>query len=251
MKKIKIPLIAFLLFQLLFGWGKTGHRIVGEIANQHLSHSAKKNITELLGHSDLSRISNWSDEIKSDPNWKHAWNWHFMTIPDGETFESGEHEGIAFEKTNDFISTLKDNHSSQSDKEIALKFLVHIVGDLHQPLHVGNGNDRGGNDVKVKWFSESTNLHRIWDSHLIDHQQLSYTEYADYLMLGVSKNQINKAMTPNLIDFILESATLRNQTYVIGDGDLKWEYFYQNKELLESRLRNGGLRLAAILNSIY
>jgi hypothetical protein len=251
MKNIKLTIIILLFFQLLFGWGKTGHRIVGEIANQQLSTSAKNNITKILGHSDLSRISNWSDEFKSDPEWKHAWNWHFMTIPDGETFESGKHEGIAYEKMSEFISALKNKQSTQTEKEIAIKFLVHLVGDLHQPLHVGNGKDRGGNDVKVKWFSESTNLHRIWDSHLIDHQQLSYTEYANYLMLGVAKKELDEIMSPVLMDFILESATLRNQTYTIGDGNLKWEYFYQNKYLLESRLRKGGLRLAAILNSIY
>ncbi|MBL7012899.1 MAG: S1/P1 nuclease [Candidatus Marinimicrobia bacterium] len=249
--KFRLLLSAVILTSIMFGWGKTGHRIVGEIANQHLSNSAKQTIAKILGHSDLSRIGNWSDEIKSDPNWKHAWNWHFMTIPDGETFEPGKHEGVAYEKINDFISTLKDDHSSQSEKEIALKFLVHIVGDLHQPLHVGNGKDRGGNDVKVKWFSESTNLHRIWDTHLIDHQKLSYTEYANYLMLGFPENEKQKAMSANLMDFILESATFRNQTYIIEDGNLKWKYFYQNKDLLESRLRNGGLRLAAILNSIY
>jgi len=247
----RIIILAFLITSVIFGWGKTGHRIVGEIANQHLSNSAKKNITELLGHSDLSRISNWADEIKSDPNWNHAWDWHFMTIPDGESFISGKHAGVAYEKTKEFISTLKNEETSLLEKEVALKFLVHILADLHQPLHVGNGNDRGGNDVKVKWFSESTNLHRVWDTHLIDHQKLSYTEYANYLMLGVSKKEIEKSMSAELMDFILESATLRSQTYNIGDGDLKWEYFYQNKNLLESRLRDGGLRLAAILNSIY
>lgn len=249
MRRFILQLILSTTF--LFGWGKTGHRIVGEIANQHLSNAAKKNIQNILGHSDLSRVSNWSDEIKSDSNWKHAWDWHFMTIPDGESFESGKHAGIAYEKTNEFIATLKSNKSSKNDQQIALKFLVHIVGDLHQPLHVGNGNDRGGNDVDVNWFSESTNLHRIWDTHLIDHQQLSYTEYAHYLMLGVSKAEVKNAMSASLMDFVLESKNNRDQIYNIGDGNLKWEYFYQNKELLENRLRLGGLRLASILNSIY
>jgi len=249
--KIRFLIYVILLSSFLFAWGKTGHRIVGEIANRQLSKVAEKNISEILGHSNLSRVSNWADEIKSDSDWKHAWDWHFMTIPDGENFEPGKHEGVAFEKMEDFISILKNSRAMQKEKQIALKFLVHLVGDLHQPLHVGNGEDRGGNDIKVKWFSESTNLHRVWDTHMIDHQKLSYTEYADYLLLDVSAKEKTEWMSASLVAFVLESAKHRKQAYGIEDGNLKWEYFYQNKSLLEQRLRLSGFRLAGILNAIY
>jgi hypothetical protein len=232
-------------------WGNTGHRIVGKVAEQYITKNAELQIKRILGHSDLSRVSTWADEIKSDPNWKHAWDWHFCTIPDNENYISGKYTGDAIEKMNDFIATLKNKKSSKEEKQIALKFLVHLVGDLHQPLHVGNGEDRGGNDIKVKWFSESTNLHRVWDTHMIDHQKLSYTEYADYLLLDVSAKEKTEWMSASLMAFVLESAKHRKQAYGIEDGNLKWEYFYQNKSLLEQRLRLSGFRLAGILNAIY
>ena len=153
----------FITVQFVFGWGKTGHRIVGEIAENYLTKNSKLQIKKLIGHHNLSRISNWADEIKSDPKWDHAYDWHYCTIPDGEDYEKGKHKGQAVEKVFDFTKTLKDKKSTKEDKIIALKFLVHLIGDLHQPLHVGNGKDRGGNDVKVKWFGEATNLHNVWD----------------------------------------------------------------------------------------
>ena len=111
-----------------------------------------------------------ADEIKSDPQWKHAGDWHWCTIPDGEDYETGKHKGQAVEKVNEFIKTLKRKNTTTEEKQVALKFLVHLVGDLHQPLHVGNGADRGGNSVRLKWFGESSNLHSIWDTKLIQHQ---------------------------------------------------------------------------------
>ena len=121
-------------------------------------------------------MSNWADEIKSDPNWEIANDWHWCTIPDGKLYEKDKHSGKAVEKVNDFISVLKNKKSTKEDRQIALKFLIHLIGDLHQPMHVGNGIDRGGNDIKLKWFNAPTNLHRIWDSDLINLQELSYSE---------------------------------------------------------------------------
>ena len=157
-------LIFILLSQFLLAWGNTGHRIVGKIAETYLTKNAKMQIKRLIGHHDLSRISNWADEIKADPEWDHAWDWHYCTIPDGEEYELGKHRGQAIEKINEFIETLKNAESTKEAKQIALKFLVHLTQDLHQPLHVGNGKDKGGNSTKVKWFGELTNLHSIWDT---------------------------------------------------------------------------------------
>ena len=154
---IRIIFILAMAPQNLFGWGSTGHRIVGKVAETYLTKNAKMQIKKLMGHHDLSRMSIWADEIKSDPNWKHASDWHWCTIPDGEDYETGKHKGQAVEKVNEFIKTLKRKNTTIDEKQVALKFLVHLVGDLHQPLHVGNGTDRGGNNVRLKWFGESTN----------------------------------------------------------------------------------------------
>ena len=245
-------LYSFLLSsQLLFGWGKTGHRIVGKIAETYLTKNAKTQIKKLIGHHDISRLSNWADEIKSDSNWDHAWDWHYCTIPNDEDYQKGKHKGLAIEKVNEFIKTLKNKKETKEKKIIALKFLIHLIGDLHQPLHVGNGKDKGGNSIKLKWFGESTNLHSIWDTKLIEHQKLSYTEYTDYLLLNIDYSNIRKWQGNSVMEFILESKNLRKQCYDYTGDNLKWDYFYKQKTLLEMRLLQGGVRLSGELNRIF
>ena len=248
---IKIILVLGLLPQSLLGWGRTGHRIVGKVAETYLTKNAKTQIKKLMGHHDLSRMSNWADEIKSDPDWQHANDWHWCTVPDGEDYEMGKHKGLAAEKVKEFINTLKNRKASREDKQVALKFLVHLVGDLHQPLHVGNGNDRGGNDIRVKWFGEPTNLHSLWDTKLIDYQQLSYSEYVDYLLLNEDRGKIRQWQGDSLLTYVHESRDLRGQCYKFSKENLKWEYFYTNKRLLEQRLLQGGIRLSGELNRIF
>ena len=248
---IRIFLITLLSIQSLMAWGKTGHRIVGKVAETYLTKNAKMQIQRILGHHDLSRVSTWADEIKSDPNWKHAWDWHFCTIPDGENYEAGKYTGDAIDKVEQFVTTLKNKKSSKEEKQIALKFLIHLMGDLHQPLHVGNGNDRGGNGIKLKWFGEPTNLHSIWDTKLIQHQNLSYSEYTNYLLLDIDYSDIRKWQGDSLMVYINESKNLRNQCYVFSGDNLKWDYFFTNKELLEQRLLQGGVRLSGELNRIF
>lgn len=240
-----------LFLSVVFGWGKTGHRIVGYIAEQHLTEDAKRGVSSILGHSSLAMVSTWADEIKSDPDWKYAYDWHWTTIPDGENFETGKRSGKAVEKVQEFLSLLKSGNGTQSENEVALKFLVHLIGDLHQPLHVGNGTDRGGNDVNVKWFGKSTNLHAVWDTDLIDHQKLSYSEYGDYLILGLTEKKRAEWINTDIFGVISESQKWRDQTYKFENDNLKWDYFYQNKELLELRLLQGGVRLAGMLNKVF
>ena len=248
---IKILIVYTLLFSFVLGWGKTGHRITGQIAETYLTKNAKTQIKKLMGHHDLSRMSNWADEIKSDPDWEIANDWHWCTIPDGESYKEDKYSGKAVKKVNEFINVLKNKRSKKEDKQIALKFLVHLIGDLHQPMHVGNGKDRGGNDIKLKWFNAPTNLHRIWDSDLINLQELSYSEYSDYLLLNEDRGKIRKWQGDDVLTYIHESRDLRNQCYDFSGENLKWEYFYKHKELLEKRLLQGGVRLSGELNRIF
>jgi len=248
---LKIVFINLFLLSTVLGWGKTGHRITGKIAEKYLTKNAKTQIKKLIGHHDISRMANWADEIKSDPSWKKANDWHYCTIPDSEKYEFQEKNGKAVEKVNEFINLLKNKKTPPEEKKIALKFLIHVVGDLHQPLHVGNGNDRGGNNIKVEWFGEPTNIHTIWDSKLIDFQKLSFTEYANYLTLNEDRSQISKWQKSEVLDYVYESQRLRKQCYEFSEKNLKWRYFYKNKTLLETRLLQGGVRLSGELNRIF
>lgn len=244
-------LIVLFFLNILLGWGKTGHRITGEISEKYLTKNAKLQIKKLIGHHDISRLANWADEVKSDPKWRKADDWHYCTIPDGEVYNPNNNGGKAVQKVNEFIKTLKDKNSAKNQKIIALKFLIHLIGDLHQPLHVGNGLDRGGNNIKVNWFNEPTNIHAIWDTKLIEFQKLSYTEYSNYLTLNENRSLINKWQKSSVLDYVYESQNARRQCYDFEEENLKWEYFYKNKELLERRLLQSGIRLSGELNRIF
>jgi hypothetical protein len=245
---------AFMAFSFtVFGWGQTGHRVVAEIAQNHLSKKAQKAIHRLMGHESLVEASTWMDNIKSDEAYDHTHAWHYVTIPDGQNYQTAEknEKGDAYEAIERMIQTLENEKADQQAQREALRMLVHLVGDIHQPLHVGNGEDRGGNDVKIKWFYDRSNLHRIWDSEMIDSKQYAYSE------LALQTDHPHQEMpavyhTLDKDQWIKEAMALRPQVYAIGEKEyLSYEYIYKNWPTVKDQLHRAGLRLAAILNEIY
>ncbi len=187
--------VALLLPAPAFAWGKTGHRVTGAIAEQYLSPEARGAVTELLGAETLAEASTYADEQRSNPSrfWQEtASPWHYVTVPEGQSYaEAGApEEGDAYTALTRFAETLRDPSASLEDKRLALRFAVHLVGDLHQPLHAGNGEDRGGNAVEVTWYGEPTNLHTVWDTKLIDAEQLSFTEWTARLTAGTTPREL-------------------------------------------------------------
>jgi hypothetical protein len=248
-------------------WGKTGHRVVAAIADAQLSGLARAHIEELLGPAEsLDEAANWPDEMKSHPSafWqKTASPWHYVTL-NGVLYDHAPSEGDALEALGRFSAMLRDPGASLADKQLALRFIVHLVGDLHQPLHVGKCCDRGGNDVKVKWFGRDLNLHSVWDSAMVDEQQLSFTEYAARLQRHTSSEDVIAWWDINPRDWISESAQIRERVYPKlppkGAKDkkgqpsvpeLSWSYVYEFTPVMERRLSQAGVRLAAYLNAIY
>lgn len=255
-KKIQMTYIISVVLGLYsyssMAWGPTGHRIVGEVAQKYLTKSALQGIEKLVGKESLAIMSNWPDFMKSESSFNYASPWHYVTIPDGSTYEQIEKDpkGDVVEAIGRMITTLKNKNATKEQKVESLKFLVHFVGDIHQPLHVGKSGDRGGNTVEVQWFGEKMNLHHLWDEALIDFQKLSYTEYATALDI-VEKSQIKTWMKDDITVWIKESMDLRPQVYAIGDGKLSYEYNYNNIGNLNRRLLQGGVRLAAVLNQVF
>lgn len=255
MKKILLSLISLcILPSYVFGWGQIGHRVIGEIAQNHLSKKAQKQVEKILGDESLAMVSTWMDEIRSDDAYDHTHTWHYVTIPYNTSYESSEKEekGDVLEAIDRLKEVLKSETSSLTEKKEALKFLVHLVGDLHQPLHVGNGTDRGGNDVKIKWFYDNSNLHRIWDSEIIDAKQLSYTELARALD-HTSKDEVAKWQQGTPLEWAMDAQSHHQQVYDFDKEKdyLSYEYMYQNWGLMQEQLVKGGIRLAGLLNDIF
>lgn len=248
MKKL---LLGSLLISLnSFAWGPTGHRIVGKIAENHLTQKSKNALAKILGSEMLPIVTNWPDFIRSDRSWDKAVTWHYVTIPDGKTYNEIEKEpkGDIVEAIGRFADVLKNKKSTLEEKQQAIKFVAHFVGDIHQPLHVGKPGDKGGNEVKVKWFNNETNLHHVWDEEIIELQKLSYTEYAE--MLDKVKKEVRQDWEDDDISvWIKEAVEARPMVYDIGaEAKLGYDYNFKNIALLNQRLQKAGFRLAKILN---
>ena len=260
---VKVYLFPILLFLFLLGacsslfandWGKTGHRVIGQIAQDNLTEKALKAITELLDGETLATVSTWPDEMRSNPDFRPYDKWHYVNLPEDKKYHEVEHTQdnavIIIEKA---IEVLTSN-SSREDKAFYLKYLVHLVGDIHQPLHTGRAADYGGSKIKLKFKGRkaeqtNTNLHVLWDTNMIDDFKMSYTELSDYLQSykEVDFNQGNAVCWAN------ESHTLVNKIYSeVEEGQyLSYDYLYSNFYIVKQRLFQAGIRLANLLNSIY
>ncbi len=256
MKTIFITYL-FLISFPSFGWGPNGHRLVARIAEINLNPEKARGIYELLDGQSLPMISTWADEIRSDKSFSHTGNWHYINIESDKKVESKNFEGKAVEVLSEQIEILKNPKSESNKKATAIKWIVHIVADLHQPLHAGLASDRGGNTVDLKWFGNKTNLHELWDSGMIESRKLSYSELADFLSRQVTEKHKAMASDP-VLKWIEEDIALRELVYSIPQKTKgkkakksKWEYdyLYRTKEVLDDQLIKAGLRLAYILEN--
>lgn len=234
-------------------WGQNGHRIVGDIAADYLNPRARKAVDRILGPTSMAIASTWMDKIKSDPAYDHTHDWHWVTIPEGMTYEETEKNpnGDLISRLRILIKELKNGNLTAKEEKEKLKMLIHLVGDIHQPLHVGTGKDRGGNDTKVEWFYEDSNLHRVWDSEMIDDTKLSYTEFSAAIN-HPTKKQVKQWQNSDVLDWAYEAMELRDQVYDLPkDHQIGYKYQYKTRDILDRQLLKGGIRLAGVLNEIY
>lgn len=261
MKLFTTIFLTCLLLAPLPAWGPTGHRIVGQIAMNHLSAKAKLEIEKILGHHDLALVSNWADEIRGQDEYRYLAPWHYVSINDDETYESSPKnpKGDVVQAILKCEATLKDASQPKAKRVEALKLLVHFVGDVHQPLHVGRREDRGGNEIDVIFFDEPTDLHKVWDSKMINFRQLSFTEYARFLD-HYSASDLQKLQGASILDWVAESKSYREKVYTFDrykehEGkevpNLRYEYRDIAVPIIEQRLAESGVRLAGRLNAIF
>ena len=259
LKKIFILLLAFYIPFQSMAWGLLGHRIVGEIADSYLTKKSKKAIEAILGNETLAMCSNWADFIKSDPSYNYLSNWHYINLKSGLsqneviTQLEADTSTNAYTKINFLAKALKNKDLAQADKVLYLRMLIHLAGDVHQPMHVGRPDDLGGNKVRVMWFNESYNLHQIWDDVLISFQKLSYTEYVTAINF-TGKDQRKTWLHEPISLWFYNSYQVAEKIYadVKGTEDkLSFQYNFKYKSTLDEQLLKGGVHLAGLLNEIF
>ena len=218
------------------------------------------NLTEPQSGTDLATIRTKADY--DGENWRVRGQKIYITYGEHDMSENiihlvlarteGAPEGVKGISTFIVPKFLKDKNSSNKDKAFHLKMLVHFIGDLHQPLHIGKAGDRGGNDIKVQWFYKDTNLHAVWDSKMIDGYGMSYTELAISAQ-KLSKQQLEFIQNGTPVDWMNDSRKLCEEVYTSAEvgENLRYRYSYDYMDTVRLQLQKGGIRLATILNDIF
>lgn len=233
-------------------WGPIGHYVTGEIAEHHLSDRAKEQVDQILGDRSIAVSAVWMDDIRSDDRYDFD-TWHYVTIPDGEKYDRSiqEESGDIIWALETLIDELKAGNLTQEEESEKLKLVLHMIGDIHQPLHVGTGEDRGGNDVRLRWFGENSNLHWVWDIGIIETLYMSYTELAEELNTA-TPDQIEDWQNDSVRDWAYESMEYRDEVYDLPSNmRLGYDYKYFKKHIVYKRLLQAGVRMAGVLNEIY
>jgi hypothetical protein len=273
--KIFIVALALLSSNAVLAWGNNGHRVVGEIATRFLDVDVLVKAHKLLNGQSLAQVSTWPDEIKSEPaTYQYTFNWHYTTwqTEDHDHSENEENSSTGFllKSINDQLAVLRDPKATDDQKAFSLKFVVHLIGDIHMPLHVGNGTDQGGNFCKVTYMGQATNLHALWDEGMIDFLKLSFTELAKFVSEGKNVDDFSVIRSGTVVDWALESKNIvptlypadvtpssepmSIRTYCKKDvlaeemPKLSYEYAYKFVPVMEKRLHAAGVRLALLLN---
>jgi hypothetical protein len=250
--------LAALSARPLAAWGPEGHIVVAKVAAARLSTPAKAGVKQLLGRHSLDSVANYADQIR--PQRPETANWHFVDIPkDATDYEPAR--DCKETPSGDCIinelaraqATLKDSSQPKAKRAEALKFVVHFVGDLHQPLHCSDNHDRGGNEVKVSFLGKQSNLHRVWDSDIITDANLPPVEYAAQLDSWLDAQDTAALEAGTTVDWALASHKLaHDDAYNIpSDGQIDSSYISANLPVIDQQLATAGLRLAMILNAIF
>lgn len=246
---------ALLLASPAWPWGPEGHRLVAGVAMKHLSPAAKAEIARLLPEGEtLVSIASWADEVR--PQRRETAPWHYINIP----VESPRGQWRPYCPDGECIITaiqrmsarLADRQLPAAEREEALRFVVHFVGDLHQPLHCGDRRDRGGNDVPVIFHERPTNLHSIWDTPL-PAEALQREGVRDRLLREAPLEEWQRESAGGPEDWVWDSHRLSRDVAYAGlppgrPALLAEDYAGRAYPVIEEQLRRAGLRLAALLN---
>lgn len=247
-------------------WGALAHKTSAKIAWNFLDKPTQTKVTELLNGGTISDAAIWPDAARANPEWKFTIWYHFEKAPDSFTYldnlkrqdDKTRKLGGLLEALYIAEDTLKDSSATKTDKENAVKFVVHFVGDIHQPLHTGRVEDNSGNKIPVKWLGLDTNLHSIWDSQMIylayKNQFSDFTvdqsqAYAEALLTKYKDFKPTPDLFVRYDDWMHESMVPRADAYNFKDEN---EQAYTNRfiDIIDKRVYLAGLRIAFMIKRL-
>jgi hypothetical protein len=233
-----------------WAWGKKGHNIVAEVAYSRLDKDTRDRVMQYLGITTFEDASTWMDEVRSDHAYDYMKPWHYVNIPQGESYVANADENVVNEIDKVVAELQHKEKLSKEDIKKDIMILFHLVGDLHQPLHVGYKSDKGGNDIKVTYNSKPANLHWVWDSEIIESQNITVDDCLKYGK-KLPKATVANYEKVNVASWVASIRPLLANVYGYEGATLSEAYAQQNVPLIEQQLFIGGVRLAAVLEQCF
>lgn len=259
MKNKLTSISLFVLTILLTSFGSVGHKSVGKIAENNLTPKAKSAVETLLGNETLAGVSTWADEVRSQPEYKSTASWHFLNLPLGLNYEEFERKVEGMDNGNVYSALISAEHelinpAIPREKKIeALKFVVHFVGDMHQPMHISRAEDKGGNTIQLNYNGKGTNLHSLWDSKLVETQGFTFKQIAEWTK--PTSKQIKEWQKGSQLKWAWESYQISSKLYAEVDAmksrSIDEEYYKNHLPIINERIQQAGIRLAGVLNEIF
>jgi hypothetical protein len=256
-------------------WGGQGHRLVGLVAADRLTPVARQHVDWLLDGRSLAEVSSWADTITSDQQQTSLW--HYLNIPPGAAGYDRDRDcprqpgaaigsradrwrDCAVDRIGYWEERLRDLSLDRADRATALKYVVHFIGDLHQPFHA-LGVGRGGNDVRVRVFGAADcsddaakprpcNLHAVWDSRLIAHRDADDRAYLAALQRLIVERRWGARPAGTPAQWAEQSFRLAKEALVSANTNIDEGYFRRHIGVIDERLALAGVRLAAVLNRV-
>lgn len=253
--RILLTLCAALFSMSAFGWGQKGHDVVAFIAEQHLTPATRAAVDSLFDGRSMVYWANWLDNASYSKPYAYTKTWHYKNIDADRTYYDmpANPAGDAVTAIKSRVEMLESPQTSMPDRVLALKILVHVMGDLHQPMHMGHATDLGGNRIKLKYFGRDANLHGIWDTSLVESaHKWSFTEWQQQLD-RLSPEAESVEISGTVDDWARQSADIASEIYVYFQPGTRVSYDQVARwtPVIEQQLLRGGLRLAHTLNSIF
>lgn len=250
MKKSVLSLLLILLVSFDCGaWGAKGHKIVAKIAKSCLEKPVIDSVQFYLGTLSFEDASVWMDEVRGDHSYDYMKPWHYVNVEKDKTYVHVKEPNVV-NQIDWAIEDLKKNKGNKEKMSFALKVLFHLVGDLHQPLHCGYKDDKGGNEIQVRFDDKGSNLHKVWDSEIIESYGLTTNDVLKHSGT-LSKKEKDEMQSTDVVAWCNESRILLDGVYDYTNNKLSKEYSEKNSIVIKKQLLRAGVRLATTLNSIF
>lgn len=250
MNKLLCAFIFFLGFQLSsYAWGPRGHKIVTQIAKKYMDPAVLDSVEKYLDDISMEKASYWMDEVVMNSSYDFMQPWHYVAIEVDKTYVKSKKPDVVNVLEN-VVRTILDKKTTRKELFLSLKVLIHLVGDIHQPLHCGFAKDEGGEKIKLRFFFKTTSLHQVWDAEVLEYQGVTAEECLRTAS-NFTKRDVNNYKKTDILKWMEESRELLSYVYDFKGNKLGDEYVDKVSPIIKMQLIKAGLRLAEILNQRF